>query len=993
MSGFMAQLEKVAKDRWNQQVGVPLLQYVKSGDEKFLKAAKKHNAQSWSLYSFDDVWAKMSPPAELTAGEQRGIYAAGELRIAERVAEHWLLPLYSKRRSGDEEYFNSFVAALGGSKARALAGATAIDKLAEVLERTDGQPSSAGRFLLALSDKELAAAGDKADSVSKALEFLLRHAPDRVPAVGASFLREGSERYRYTSPDCCRLLLAADLKQYEPLVIAALGKEKLDPVRARILRVLADFNPAKHRDAAKAACLKICTVKLRDLSYYDVLESCKWLAKTYGLAVIPELAPILSGNYDGGVVSEFLDELVQEHAEKAAPAAVLAAGHGWHATRRSALTHLIAWPQLKHDDVIEARLAEGLKLKEPQEVVQYIGLIGRWKPERFGEALWQLFEHHSKPVRMAAARSLGKQGDAAVARAVELLAAKKAAVRSTAVALLAAAQTPAAIKALEGRLDAETDEEVRDQMLLALEQAWETQGKKIGRKDIEKRIERAAEKLKQPVAKWLDEKRLPELHYAGKKPEKLSKEAVRYLLYRQSRAKEIRPDVEAKPLLALIDRQTSGDFALFVLQSFFGSKQDAADRWALTVAGLLGDDRCVPLFMQQIRKWVDTNRGKLAEYAAQALALLGSDVALCAVDALSIRYRSKQKNIGKAAGEAFAEAAERLGVTPDELGDRVVPWLGFEPGRPRLIGSGEKQIEARIGLDHKLEFRDLAKGKKVASLPAWAAAETKNEFKDLAATLREVVKGQLVRLENLMVRQFRWPVDRWRELYLQHPLLFPFAVRMIWGVYGDGGKLLKAFRALEDRTLTDEQDETVTLPKSGQIGLVHPLELTPEARQAWATHLADYNIESPVLQIERPVVFPKTEEKAAKMSLQHKGTELNGMTFKGRAERLGWQRGSVVDGGGISSYRKCYLGAGADAILEVDGMYIGMGMEESIKLGRFAFVKSGSVTFGSYLYDEPADDKDPRLIGFGDVPPIVFSETLGDLTKIAGAKEAEEESS
>ena len=36
---------------------------------------------------------------------------------------------------------------------------------------------------------------------------------------------------------------------------------------------------------------------------------------------------------------------------------------------------------------------------------------------------------------------------------------------------------------------------------------------------------------------------------------------MRYLLYRQSRAKEMRPDVEAKPLYALIDRDGSGDFA------------------------------------------------------------------------------------------------------------------------------------------------------------------------------------------------------------------------------------------------------------------------------------------------------------------------------------------------------------------------------------------------------------------------------------------------
>lgn len=991
MSEFLAEIEKVAKLPYYQQVGTPLLKYLKSGDEKFLQAAKQANSQSWSLYAFDGAWAKLPRPTELGVEEQRGLNAAAELGIASRVAQQWLLPLFARHKGGDEDYFGPFAAGMAGAKGRVAAGAAAADELAEHLETREGQPTSAGRFLLGLSDKELAGAGDEARLVSKALAFLLRHVPERVPTVAASFLREGSERYRHPSAECCRQLLAADVARYEPIVLAAAEKEKESQYQLRVLEVLADFFPDKYRERTKAASLAVCNKELRDVSYYDVLNACQWLHKTYGLGVIPELRPLLSGPHEGRVVSVFVDELVNQHGEKAAAAVALAAEHHWPQTRRGALTILMGWPQLNYDKLIEASLNDGLTGNDPSEIVQFIGLIGRWKPERFTESLWKLFEHKSKPVRMAAARSLGKQGDAAVKRAIDLLTAKKADTRSTAAALLAAAQTSASAQALEDRLDEEADDEIRDQILLALEQSWEKQGKKISRKDIEKRIERAKDRLKAPIANWLDEKRLPELHYAGKKPEKLSKEVVRYLLYRQSRAKEIRPDVEAKPLYALIDRKSSGDFAVFVLQSFFGSKQEAGDRWALTVTGLLGDDRCVPLLMQQIRKWVDSNRGKLAEYAAQALALLGSDVALCAVDSLSIRYRSKQKNIGKAAGEAFAEAAERLGVTPDELGDRVVPWLGFEPGQPRLLGTGDKQIEVRIGLDHKLEFRDLAKGKKIASLPASIPTETKNEFKDLGATLREVVKGQLIRLENLMVRQFRWPVARWSELYLQHPLLFPFAVRMIWGVYGDDGNLTKVFRALEDRTLTNEQDETVELPKSGQIGLVHPLELSPEARQAWATHLADYNIESPVLQIERPVVFPQPDEVATKISLQHKGVELNGMTFKGRAERLGWQRGSVVDGGGISSYRKCYPGAGADAILEVDGMYIGMGMEDTVKLGRFLFAKGGSVSFGSYEYDEPADEKDARLIAFGEVPPIVFSETLGDLTKIAGAKTSEEE--
>jgi hypothetical protein len=216
-------------------------------------------------------------------------------------------------------------------------------------------------------------------------------------------------------------------------------------------------------------------------------------------------------------------------------------------------------------------------------------------------------------------------------------------------------------------------------------------------------------------------------------------------------------------------------------------------------------------------------------------------------------------------------------------------------------------------------------------------------------------------------------------------MLFPFACRLIWAAYGDDGKRGTTFHALEDSSLTNCEDETVRLPAGGSVGIVHPLELTMEERQAWAGHLADYNIQSPFLQLERPVVVCPEADQAARFSARFKNKQLNGMTFKGRAERLGWQRGSVSDGGGISSYRKCFAGAGADALLEVADMYIGIDMYSSITLGRFCFVQSGSVSSASYTYDEPAEETDQRLIDFGRVPQIVYSETLGDLGRIAGA--------
>ena len=170
------------------------------------------------------------------------------------------------------------------------------------------------------------------------------------------------------------------------------------------------------------------------------------------------------------------------------------------------------------------------------------------------------------------------------------------------------------------------------------------------------------------------------------------------------------------------------------------------------------------------------------------------------------------------------------------------------------------------------------------------------------------------------------------------------------------------------------------------IGIVHPLELTADQRRAWAVHWSDYAVQSPFPQLERPVVHVTEAEQAMRFSGIYEDTELNAMTFRGRAERLGWQRGSVCDAGGITSYRKCFPSAGVDVILELDGMFVGAGMYDTTKLGRFCFVKSGSVSVGSYVYDEPRDESDERLFCFGDVPPVVFSETMGDLTRIAGAQ-------
>lgn len=651
---------------------------------------------------------------------------------------------------------------------------------------------------------------------------------------------------------------------------------------------------------------------------------------------------------------------------------------------------LIAWGKVRTPEDagwIRERFS-GLKASSDGGLVAKVVRLGMQQfPEVIEEQVWECLSHKSRPVRDAAAVGLARLGESRLDRASGLWSAKRADVRLAAVAWLLALGSPAAGTELKGRLEKESDDSVRDAILLALEKLG-AGGDGIPPAEMQERIARCLAKAGASPASWLDVKKLPLPKFQDGKP--VDVDTLRYLLFRQSRVKEMRADIEARPVLSQIDRSTSGDLALAVLQAYFASDCDADDRWALAFAGLLGDGRLVPVLSRQIRDWADAMRGKLAEYGVQALALMGSDAALLAVDAMTIRYRSKNKNIGKAASEAFAEAARVRGLTVEELGDLVVPWLGFDPGQPRIVDAGKARIEVRITPDFKLAFRDAATNKKVAKIPDSAPEELKAEFKEITVGLKEAVKSQVLRMETLMVRQFRWTATRWRELFLMHPLLFPFAQRLVWGAYDSKGGLKTTFRALEDRTLTDVADDPVELEATGAVGILHPLELVADQRLAWVKHLADYDVEPPFAQLERPVVLVEPTDATRLMGDRFSGTTLNGMTFKGRAERLGWTRGSVCDAGGISFYLKTFPSAGVDVFVGTDGMFVGMDMESEVTLGKVFFVRHGSVAIGSYTYDEPADEADPRLVAFGAVPVIAYSEAMGDLGKISGKADAGE---
>jgi hypothetical protein len=847
------------------------------------------------------------------------------------------------------------------------------------LVQDDGTPNVAGSLVLKGSDAELKKALE--DSGGTDLVMLLAHAD---PARLERLLDAGTRPcYGVTA---YRNMLRCNTARFHERAWKACEKLERGEAKILLLTFLAEAMPERYL----AHCVDEARAVLRQSDEQDHLNQlCSTVLLMHRDA---EALPLIlnwmanskqTNRWNTWSVSAQREMVLKQAVEKK-PEFVLPMAEA--CTRNpvgaAALLGLKYWKAQGIGDTAD-RYHEALRRllanADASTVVSGIAECRDWDLARTQEDLWPLLQHKSRPVRSAAARALAGLGfETASSRAAKLLEHKKADVRQAAVTLLGTMGGETAMRTLKQRLDAEENDDVRDSILMALESNGG--GAALSPDELTARIAKTLAKAGSSPVPWIDPVVLSLKRRDGAA---LSRDEVRYLLIRQSRCKEMRADLEAKPLYASLDRAACGASALAVLQAFLGTGQDAADRWVFAFAALTGDDRIVPVLSRAITDWADKQRGKLAEYAAQALALLGTESALMVVDSLSVRYRSKNKNIGQAAAEAFAEAAERRGVTIEELGDLVVPWLGFEPGKPRLISAGKTTVEARISDDFKIVFRDTTSGKVLAKLPASAGAEIQSEFKALTATLKEAVKAQLLRIETLLVRQFRWPVARWRELYLSHPLLKPFTQRLVWSWRGDDGVIAKTFRALDDSSLTDVQDNAVELPANGTISIVHPLELDEKDRQAWVQHLADYNIAPPFPQLDRPAVTVKEDERAAKHGKLVEGTSLNAMTFRSRAEKLGWTRGSVVDNGAVSSYKKIFSGAGIDAFLDLDGMYMGIGVDETIQLGKICFVKSGSVQTGSYTYDEPGEN-DPRLIAFGNVPTVPFSEVMGDLVKISG---------
>lgn len=853
--------------------------------------------------------------------------------------------------------------------------------------RPPGRPSTFETFVLELDQAQLSDAIDVDDGHC---QYLLTAVAKERPADAMFWLEQA-------------VSAKGDLGAIEPKRMSALirGNPVFD---AHALLYLKKNQTPEHQ-----AEVLVDLIKLRGIKQHpDLLE----YASRPEIAASPDLHELLVESVPEiavSVLSEILKRKLYQAHPYTAPERYLAGygaaahalssggaevfgllkdadGHGKLVAIKALIDHAPTEAALHTAELCRALLGTVKTVSEREPI---LAVLAENRPAWFVAEWWEFLADSSKQIRAHAARALFQAlGKEAIWPAIERLGSRRAESRLGAVALLGLIEDPKSVAALNNALDNEKSPAVRNAIRVALgtrkatpEDAAPT-ARFTGFNELEQKLTAQKRPAKAPGSGWLEIAALPALH--GTDGTSAGQAVVTQVLAIQAAHKTIEAAPELGAVWAQIDRARSGDFALALLNAWLASPQDAKDRWALTVAGLLGDTRILSVLNGWIPKWCEASRGKLAEYAAQAIALQGSDEALMLLDALATRYRSKQRNIGAAAAQAFQAAASARGLSADELGDVVVPAFGFDADGARDFTWDGGAARAELGTELKLSWSDPESGKTLKGLPPSAPDALKAEVKELGKMLREAAKGQTTRLELALVRQRRWPATRWRELYETHPVLRAYATRLVWGVYGAKGELLRCFRRYPNGLLADAAGGLEELPEAeASIGMVHPLELDAETVAAWRAHLGRFKASPPFPQLDRAVERLDPLHANRRELAVVKDRPVGAGTFRSRAERRGWMRGSVVDAGGVSGYYKTFPGAGVDVSLDIEGLYIGVDPMETVTLGVACFTRAGSVQRGSYTYDDPQAG-DERVLPFGAVPPVVYSEAVGDLKAIAG---------
>ena len=334
-----------------------------------------------------------------------------------------------------------------------------------------------------------------------------------------------------------------------------------------------------------------------------------------------------------------------------------------------------------------------------------------------------------------------------------------------------------------------------------------------------------------------------------------------------------------------------------------------------------------------------------------------------------LRRHLKRPGEIKTVDKALAALAAARGMSSGELEEIGMPSYGFTPEGTLDVAIGPATVKLVITEDGALEMNwHDASGKPLSGPPAAVKDGRAEELKSLKEQVKEIgetLKSQRLRLERFYLDDRVWPLNVWRERYLDEPLVCIFARRLIWsfeikgrcvaGLPAEGG----LFDATGARLDLDAGDV--------RVKLWHPMQSETGVVLAWRQRLAELGVTQPFKQAHREIyVLTDAERATSTYSNRFAGHVVEQRRFRALCQTRGWACpafGGWDPGNGRPLKRLPERNLQVE--FRVDPIETAMNQEnfqfDYLSTDQFRFVTT---------------DGDP--IALKDVDPVVFSELMRD---------------
>ena len=365
-----------------------------------------------------------------------------------------------------------------------------------------------------------------------------------------------------------------------------------------------------------------------------------------------------------------------------------------------------------------------------------------------------------------------------------------------------------------------------------------------------------------------------------------------------------------------------------------------------------------------------------------------------------LKTRIKGNNAQKTIANALNHAAQRSGLTAEEIEEMSVPAYGLEDVGLRRDKFDDISLEVTVDGSEVEQVWTRKDGKRLSSTPKVVKENYPEELQKISQTVKDIrrmLPAQRDRLDNLFLSQKEWSYSAWMARYRDHPLVGTIARRLMWKFTKDD----KAASAIWfDGHMAGRDGKPVDwLDESTSVELWHPIHAEPDVVMEWRQWLMDHEVRQPFKQAYREIyLLTDAEQNTGVYSNRYAAHILRQHQFNSLCAAKGWKnslRLMVDDTYPPAMKILPQWGLRAEYWVEGIGDQYGTDTNET---GTYLYLTTDQVRF--YRLDAVENRAHAggggysaqRWLGIGnaeplpleEIPPLVFSEIMRDVDMFVG---------